>query len=63
MAILRGDFAAAFSFSPLIFAAPLFLAAYLLAKRSKYSKVLKLWLGTVGTLATIGFFLARNNLI
>jgi hypothetical protein len=62
MAILRGDFAAAFNFNPLIFAAPLFLAAYFLAKRSKYSKVLTLWLGIAGTLATIGFFLARNNL-
>ena len=62
MAILRGDIAAAFNFNPLIFAAPFFLGAYLLAKRSKFSKVLTLWLGIVGTVATLGFFLARNNL-
>jgi hypothetical protein len=63
MAILRGDFAAAFTFNPLIFAAPIFIGAYLLAKRSKFSKSLTGVVVATATVATLGFFLVRNHFI
>jgi hypothetical protein len=63
MAILRGDLPAAFNFNPLIFAAPIFIGAYLLAKRSKFSKSLTGVVVATATVATLGCFLVRNNFI
>jgi hypothetical protein len=63
MAILRGDIAAAFNFNPLIFAAPLFLGAYFLARRSRSPKLLMTAIVSIAGVAALGFFLVRNNFI
>jgi hypothetical protein len=63
MAILRGDFQAAYNFNQLVFFAPLFLAALYLANRSKHAKALRISIAFLGAIATLGFFLVRNNFI
>ena len=63
MAVLRGDFQAAFNFNQLAFFVPLFLVAVFFAKKSKHSKVLTLALIVVSASAALGFFLVRNNII
>jgi len=63
MAILRGDFAAAFNFNQLVFFAPVLLAALYLAKRSKHSNNLTNFILLVAAITTLGFFLTRNNLV
>ena len=63
LAVLRGDIPAAFNYNQLVFFLPLFLGALYLAKRSKHSKQLTLSLAIIGGVATLGFFLVRNNII
>jgi len=63
LAVLRGDIPAAFNFNQLVFFLPVFLAALYFAKKSKYAKTLTLLLVIIGGVATLGFFLIRNNFI
>ena len=63
MAILRGDIQAAYNFNQLVFFVPIFLGALYLANRSKHAKPLRLALVIIGAIATLGFFLLRNNFI
>ena len=63
MAILRGDFPAAFNYNPLIFAAPIFIGGYLLSRRSRNSKLLTISIVSIAAAAALGFFLVRNNFI
>jgi hypothetical protein len=63
MAILRGDFPASFNYNQLLFAAPLFLAAYLLARRSRSPRLLMTAIVSIAGVAALGFFLVRNNFI
>ena len=63
LAILRGDIQAAYNYNQLVFFAPLFVAAFFLAKRSKQAKALNIALIIIAATATLGFFLARNKII
>ena len=63
LAILRGDIPGAISFNALIFTAPIFVGAYYLAKRSKFANVIISILLSFAAIATLGFFLVRNNII
>lgn len=63
MAILRGDIQAAYNFNQLAFFVPLFLGALYLANRSKHAKALRITLVIAGSIATLLFFLVRNNII
>ena len=63
LAILRGDIAAAYNFNQLVFYVPLFLVALYFANRTKHVKLLRSILVVTGAMATLGFFLARNNIV
>jgi hypothetical protein len=63
LAILRGDIPAAFNFNELIFTAPIFAGAYFLARRSRFAKLLTPIVLSLAALATLVFFLVRNNLL
>jgi hypothetical protein len=62
-ALVEGDIATAFNFNQLIFFIPLFLIALQLTKHSQNKKIYEVSIVTIALIATLGFFLVRNNFI